>query len=86
VGYGVVLTLEPFCVSLDRYLRLPPLMAPVKCSLLPISTNVELAPLIAQMKVALTRLGVSSKVDDSNVSLGRRCVCPSAHGRIVRPH
>eukprot|EP01071_Lankesteria_metandrocarpae_P004478 Lankesteria_metandrocarpae@DN3567_c0_g1_i1.p1 len=59
-------------------LSIPPVIAPTKCSLLPISSNAVFLPLLTSIKVDLTRLGMSCKVDDSAAQLGR-CVmvfCP----------
>ncbi|GJQ70276.1 Aats-gly [Trypoxylus dichotomus] len=54
------------------YLSLPALVAPIKCSVLPLSSNPEFQPFIKQLSVALTRVDVSHKVDDSSGSIGRR--------------
>jgi len=54
------------------YLRLPPLMAPVKCSLLPKMNTPEIATKISALKLQLTKLAISAKVDDSGASLGKR--------------
>lgn len=54
------------------YLSLPPLVAPIKCSVLPLSNNADLAPFIQQISWALTHNEVSHKVDSSSGSIGRR--------------
>lgn len=54
------------------FLALPPVVAPLKCSLLPLSSNTEFQPFIKQLSQELTRLDVSHKVDDSSGSIGRR--------------
>jgi len=54
------------------WLSLPPLLAPVKCSVLPLSKNEAFEPFIKQISVALTDLDISHKVDDSSGSIGRR--------------
>jgi len=54
------------------FLALPPVVAPLKCSLLPLSSNTEFQPFIKQLSQELTRLDVSHKVDDSTGSIGRR--------------
>lgn len=75
------------------YLALPALVAPIKCSVLPLSSNTEFQPFIKQLcmlyklhchivfiitlvydivAVALTKVDVSHKVDDSSGSIGRR--------------
>jgi glycyl-tRNA synthetase len=54
------------------YLSLPPIIAPLKCSVLPLSNNPELKPYIKQISAILTKNDVSHKVDDSSGSIGRR--------------
>lgn len=54
------------------YLSLPAIVAPLKCSVLPLSSNVEFAPFIKQISSELTKVDVSHKVDDSSGSIGRR--------------
>ncbi|KAK3728147.1 hypothetical protein QZH41_019460, partial [Actinostola sp. cb2023] len=54
------------------WLSLPPAVAPVKCSVLPLSRNKEFEPYVKQLSVALTELDISHKVDDSSGSIGRR--------------
>ncbi|KAI4465245.1 glycyl-trna synthetase/dna polymerase subunit gamma-2 [Holotrichia oblita] len=54
------------------YLSLPALVAPIKCSVLPLSSNSEFHPFIKELSSALTKLDVSHKVDDSSGSIGRR--------------
>lgn len=54
------------------FLALPPVVAPLKCSVLPLSSNTEFQPFIKQLSQELTRLDVSHKVDDSSGSIGRR--------------
>ncbi|XP_067650502.1 glycine--tRNA ligase-like isoform X1 [Haliotis asinina] len=54
------------------YLTLPPIIAPYKCSLLPLSNNPDFASFIKQLSQQLTELDVSHKVDDSGGSIGRR--------------
>eukprot|EP00300_Choanocystis_sp_HF-7_P030623 c39499_g1_i1.p1 GENE.c39499_g1_i1~~c39499_g1_i1.p1 ORF type:complete len:694 (+),score=202.40 c39499_g1_i1:39-2084(+) len=53
-------------------LRFPPVLAPVKCSVLPLMIKPELMPATHQVAEALTRHGVSSKVDASGTAIGRR--------------
>ncbi|XP_011499121.1 PREDICTED: glycine--tRNA ligase [Ceratosolen solmsi marchali] len=55
-----------------RYFTLPPIVAPLKCSILPLSGNAEFIPFIKQLSQGLTRVDVSHKVDDSSGSIGRR--------------
>ncbi|XP_053693469.1 glycine--tRNA ligase [Sabethes cyaneus] len=54
------------------YFSLPPVVAPLKCSVLPLSNNAEFAPFVKQISSALTSVDVSHKVDDSSGSIGRR--------------
>lgn len=56
------------------FFALPAVIAPLKCSVLPLSANTEFAPFIQQISAALTRNDVSHKVDDSSGSIGRRYV------------
>ncbi|CAD5211148.1 unnamed protein product [Bursaphelenchus okinawaensis] len=55
-----------------NYLELPAIVAPIKCSLLPISANEKLNPLIEEVRRELGRYELSHKVDDSAGSIGRR--------------
>jgi glycyl-tRNA synthetase len=55
-----------------KWLSLPPEVAPIACSVVPLSNNPEFTPYIEQLSQALTRLAVSHKVDDSSGSIGRR--------------
>ena len=54
------------------YLSLPPIIAPYKCSILPIYTKPDFVPFIRTLSKQLTRCDVSHKVDDSSGSIGRR--------------
>jgi len=54
------------------YLSLPPLIAPVKCSILPLSNKAELNAFVTKVVQLLKRNEVSVKVDDSSGSIGRR--------------
>uniref|UniRef100_A0A1I8BHG3 glycine--tRNA ligase n=1 Tax=Meloidogyne hapla TaxID=6305 RepID=A0A1I8BHG3_MELHA len=54
------------------YLELPPSIAPIKCSILPISANKRLDPIIQAVREELTGREISSKIDDSVGSIGRR--------------
>lgn len=55
-----------------NWLSLPPMVAPVKCSVLPLSKNPEFQPFVKQLSSALTNLNISCRVDDSAGSIGRR--------------
>ncbi|KAF5308768.1 hypothetical protein FQR65_LT06000 [Abscondita terminalis] len=54
------------------YLSLPPNVAPLKCSVLPLSGNAEFQPFVKELSAQLTKVDVSHKVDDSSGSIGRR--------------
>lgn len=54
------------------WLSLPPAVAPVKCSVLPLSKNKEFNQFVKQLSECLTELDISHKVDDSSGSIGRR--------------
>ncbi|KAK6621183.1 hypothetical protein RUM43_011489 [Polyplax serrata] len=54
------------------FLSLPALVAPIKCSVLPLSGKPEFAPFIKKLAEEFTKLDVSYKVDDSSGSIGRR--------------
>lgn len=53
-------------------LSLPPVVAPIKCLIVPLSNNTEFKPLVARVSHQLRSLGVASRVDDSNASIGKR--------------
>ncbi|GJQ12181.1 hypothetical protein GpartN1_g3972.t1 [Galdieria partita] len=53
-------------------LSLPAIVAPYKCTILPLSKNVIFQTLITQVGEKLTRLGIQHKVDESGVSIGKR--------------
>eukprot|EP00092_Neocalanus_flemingeri_P108752 GFUD01139673.1.p1 GENE.GFUD01139673.1~~GFUD01139673.1.p1 ORF type:complete len:628 (-),score=184.26 GFUD01139673.1:183-2066(-) len=54
------------------YFSLPPVIAPVKCSLLPLSNNTDFTPLVHKIGQALTLHDISHRVDDSSGSIGKR--------------
>jgi len=54
------------------YFTLPPTVAPVKCSVLPLSGNEQFAPFVQKIRDSLRGSGVSHRVDDSSGSIGRR--------------
>lgn len=54
------------------YFSLPPLVAPLKCCVLPLSNNTDFKPLIRQLSTELSKQNVSHKIDDSSGSIGRR--------------
>ncbi|KAL7840789.1 hypothetical protein AOLI_G00261120 [Acnodon oligacanthus] len=54
------------------FFSFPATVAPYKCSVLPLSQNQEFIPFVRELSEALTKNGVSHKVDDSSGSIGRR--------------
>ncbi|CAH1998824.1 unnamed protein product [Acanthoscelides obtectus] len=54
------------------FLSLPAVVAPLKCSVLPLSSNTEFMPFVKRLSAGLTKVDVSHKVDDSSGSIGRR--------------
>ncbi len=48
------------------YFSLPASIAPLKCSVLPLSNNPDFMPLVKQISKSLTEAEVSHKVDDSS--------------------
>merc|ERR1712004_775192 len=50
----------------------PPVIAPLKCSLLPLSNNPDFAPIVSQLSQSLTQADISHRVDDSSGSIGKR--------------
>nr|XP_027224622.1 glycine--tRNA ligase-like [Penaeus vannamei] len=54
------------------YFSLPPIVAPVKVSVLPLSNKPEFIPFTVQLSNDLTELNISSRIDDSTGSIGRR--------------
>ena len=43
------------------YFSLPPVIAPIKCSLLPLSNNPDFNPMVAQLSQALTQADISHR-------------------------
>ncbi|CDS42067.1 glycyl tRNA synthetase [Echinococcus multilocularis] len=54
------------------YLSLPPIIAPYKCSVLPLSSHPDFVPFVRHLSKELTRVGISHRVDESGGSIGRR--------------
>ncbi|TSK98415.1 Glycine--tRNA ligase [Bagarius yarrelli] len=54
------------------YFSFPAVVAPYKCSVLPLSHNPEFVPFVRELSETMTKFGVSHKVDDSSGSIGRR--------------
>ncbi|KAK7454497.1 Glycine--tRNA ligase 1, mitochondrial [Stygiomarasmius scandens] len=53
-------------------LSLPPLVAPTKVLIVPLSAKEEFDPLVQEISAKLRRAGIFSRVDDSNASIGKR--------------
>ncbi|ODM22241.1 Glycine--tRNA ligase 1, mitochondrial [Aspergillus cristatus] len=53
-------------------LSFPPLIAPTKVLIVPLSSNQAFAPLSQRLMTKLRRMGVSNRVDDSSASIGKR--------------
>ncbi|KAI4835798.1 glycine--tRNA ligase [Plasmodium brasilianum] len=54
------------------YLALPYRLAPIKCSILSISNNKSFLPFIKQVQMLLIEYNISSKIDNSSVSIGKK--------------
>eukprot|EP00042_Codosiga_hollandica_P041963 m.378960 g.378960 ORF g.378960 m.378960 type:complete len:681 (-) comp56209_c0_seq4:1479-3521(-) len=54
------------------WLALPPVITPVKCSVLPLSSKPEYDIYLHELATNLINAGVSYKIDDSTASIGRR--------------
>lgn len=54
------------------YFDFPISVAPIKCSILPLMAQDIFVPKVRQLKNLLTRAGISSKVDDSGATVGKR--------------
>jgi glycyl-tRNA synthetase len=55
-----------------QVLSFPPLVAPTKVLLVPLSSNPSFKPAIKKLSQRLRAAGVSSRVDDSSASIGKR--------------
>lgn len=53
-------------------LSLPPLVAPFKVLIVPISSNEQLSPIAVQLSKRLRSAGIPSRIDDSSATIGRR--------------
>ncbi|CAG8730138.1 5002_t:CDS:2, partial [Acaulospora colombiana] len=53
-------------------LSLPPLVAPIKVLIVPISSQEVFKPIIHEIAMKLRKAGIFSRVDDSSVTIGRR--------------
>ncbi|KAG2123677.1 hypothetical protein BD769DRAFT_902427 [Suillus cothurnatus] len=53
-------------------LSLPPVVAPTKVLIVPLSAKEEFDPLVQEVSTKLRKAGIFSRVDDSNTSIGKR--------------
>ncbi|KAH7890241.1 hypothetical protein F5I97DRAFT_1798531 [Phlebopus sp. FC_14] len=53
-------------------LSLPPVVAPTKVLIVPLSAKEEFDPLVQEVSIKLRKAGIFSRVDDSNTSIGKR--------------
>ncbi|OLL26928.1 putative glycine--tRNA ligase [Neolecta irregularis DAH-3] len=53
-------------------LSFPPIIAPIKCLLVPLSGSPEFIPIVKHWAATLRNIGISNKVDDSSANIGRR--------------
>ncbi|THH03777.1 hypothetical protein EW145_g6017 [Phellinidium pouzarii] len=53
-------------------LSLPPIIAPTKVLIVPLSSKEEFVPLVREVSLKLRKAGIYSRVDDSNTSIGKR--------------
>eukprot|EP00741_Cyanophora_paradoxa_P001306 tig00000478_g1262.t1 len=53
-------------------LRLPALVAPVKCAVFPLQGNDKFAPLVQKLYNSLIAAGLATRMDDSSTSIGKR--------------
>lgn len=54
------------------YFSFPPLVAPIKCSILPLGNNLEFQTYVNSLRVAFEEKGIWPEVDDSSESIGKR--------------
>jgi len=55
-----------------KVLSFPPIVAPTKVLIVPLSNNQSFRPFIQKLTSRLRRLGISNKIDDSGASIGKR--------------
>ncbi|CAA9990406.1 glycine--tRNA ligase, putative [Plasmodium knowlesi strain H] len=55
-----------------HYLSLPYTLAPIKCSVLTISNHKTFIPFVKQVQMILNEFSISSKIDNSSVSIGKK--------------
>lgn len=57
---------------MSQVLSFPPTIAPTKVLLVPLSAHPDFRPLIQRLSQKLRQLGISSRVDDSSATIGKR--------------
>lgn len=68
-----VLEHQFWCRNEDRgVLSLPPLVAPTKVLLVPLSNSAALQPIVKEVSVLLRKQQIPFKIDDSSASIGKR--------------
>jgi glycyl-tRNA synthetase len=53
-------------------LSFPPTVAPTKVLIVPLSSHADFKPFVRKLSNQLQDIGVSSRVDDSGASIGKR--------------
>jgi len=53
-------------------LSFPPIIAPTKVLLVPLSSHESFKPFLKQISYKLRSMGISSRIDDSSASIGKR--------------
>ena len=59
-------------MTVRNYFKFNPLIAPIKCAVLPLSNHSSLETTVSTINTQITRLGISCKVDASGAQIGRR--------------
>jgi len=54
------------------YFAFPPGVSPLKCSILPLLNNAKMNKKVQEIKSMLIKAGISNKVDDTGVTVGKR--------------
>lgn len=57
---------------LNQVLSFPPPLAPTKVLIVPLSSNKDFSPIARKLVQKLRALGISSRVDDSSATIGKR--------------
>lgn len=55
-----------------QVLSFPPIIAPTKVLLVPLSSHESFKPFLKQISYKLRSMGISSRIDDSSASIGKR--------------